>query len=139
MSKHFAPAEFDTHPPELYGSAAQRDAYLPAVTESLVSSPDTVTNSTYTPLRTDEIGEGSNEYDYIPGESFSRIAAKSQQHASGGGQDLPQNTVPVSGEVGEGVGSSMRGKERKLARNSLYEEHNLKEELIHPTLKRDKV
>ena len=132
MSKHFAPAEFDTHPPELYGSAAQRHGHLPVTTESIVGSPETST-AVYTPLRAEDVREGSNEYDYIPAESSHNPATKSNHTPAAPRVKRNTYTDPASGEVG-GVGSSFRGREKKVTRNSLYEDHELEEELAHPSL-----
>ena len=123
MSKH--PAVFDSHPPEVYGSVtdSQRGG-LPAQKETIAESP----SSTYMPLHSDGC-ESPNEYDIIPGEEQKTEELGHSNIAHGGQREN-------RGHVGGGLGSSFRGGEKKMMENTMYEDHDLKTELVHPSLGR---
>ena len=120
MSKH--PAVFDSHPPEVYGSVtdSQRGG-LPAQKETIAESP----NSTYMPLQSDECEE-PNEYDIIPGEEHKSEELGHSNIAHGGQRESRSH----------GLGSSFRGGEKKMMENTMYEDHDIKTELVHPSLSR---
>lgn len=116
-------AVFDSHPPEVYGSVTESQrGGLSAQKEVIAESP----GSNYMPLGSDR--EGSNEYDIIPGEE-SRVTHSYTPHGDKGEKEIPNR-----GHVGGGLGSSFRGGEKKLMENSMYEDHELKKELVHPSL-----
>ena len=131
--------QFDSHPPELYGSlgadASQRSGggYLPASVESPApvegTSPESQNTSTYMALR-DEAREPSNEYDYIPGEVVDALAATSREERRGD----PGEKKRVGNDYSRSAGDTSVGS-RKVMNNSMYENHDIKP-LLHPTLSR---
>jgi hypothetical protein len=115
----------------VYGSVteAQRGGFLPEKTEGLAGSPqERSENGKYMALRTSTVHdpEGDNEYDIIPGQ---------QLHpgpASGAGQSTVQQKTVSNGGPGS-QGSSFRGGEKKVMKNTMYEDCELKT-VVHPTL-----
>ena len=131
MSKNFRAADFDTHPPELYSSVTesqQRGGFLPEKKESLAGSPtERSTDGKYMALRmsTADDPEGDNEYDIIPGEGLDPGPASRARQST----EKPKN-------IYYGMpGSSVRGGEQKVTKNSMYEDCDVKK-IVHPTLTR---
>jgi hypothetical protein len=128
---------FDSHPPDLYGSlgaeASQRNAGSFLQAESLAPQVEEGTSpagsqntSTYMSLRNRE-REPSNEYDYIPGgdPTLEPRLAIAPTETRGEGGTLESREPADSG--------TSRGSSRKVTKNSMYENHDIKP-LLHPTL-----
>ena len=123
MAKHFRPTDFDSHPPDVYGSVtarSQRDGFLSPEQCATVGSLETTASSgKYMPLLFDTPGDDSNEYDYIPCEKASSPGGVCPPVPPSGNVFQPTGSSSVagtslSGSRGGGRGSSFRGGEQKI-------------------------
>ena len=138
--KRYQPAVFDSQPPDVYGSVteAQRNNnnhFLPTQKEGIAGSPVSGTTGTYMALH-DQDRENCNEYDYIPGENLPKPGSAATTKPQLPLEHNPGQLGLAPGQVsmdGAGEGSCVRGRETK---NLLYEDHEIQEQLIHPTLTR---